>query len=155
LQTDFDVILEQIKDYKFTVTFDDESLQPLTMDEPTPIGKGEGPNSSRLLATAIGHCMSASLLFCLNKSRIPMKLVSTRVHATLARNEAGRWRVQAIKVKVTADPLNEVDRERMRRCVEIFEDFCLVTQSVRKGIDVQVAVQTSQSASGISPLSKS
>ena len=112
------------------------------MDEPTPIGTAEGPSSSRLLAAAIGHCMSASLLFCLNKSRISMKHVSTRVHTTLAKNDAGRWRVQAIKVNVAADPLNETDRERMRRCLEIFEDFCIVTQSVRKGIDVQVAVQT-------------
>ena len=142
MKTEFDVILEQVKDYKFTVAFDDESLQSLTMDEPTPIGTAEGPSSSRLLAAAIGHCMSASLLFCLNKSRISMKHVSTRVHATLAKNDAGRWRVQAIKVNVAADPLNETDRERMRRCLEIFEDFCIVTQSVRKGIDVQVTVQT-------------
>jgi uncharacterized OsmC-like protein len=142
LQTDFDVILEQVKDYKFKVTFDNESLQSLTMDEPAPIGTGEGPSSSRILAAAVGHCMGSSLLFCLNKLRIPMKHISTKVHATLARNEAGRWRVQAIRVKIAAEPLNEVDRERMRRCVEIFEDFCIVTQSVRKGIDVQVAVQT-------------
>jgi organic hydroperoxide reductase OsmC/OhrA len=60
----------------------------------------------------------------------------------LARNETGKWRVQSLKVSIDADPANEADRERMRRCVEIFEDFCVVTQSVRKGIDVQVAVQT-------------
>jgi len=38
--------------------------------------------------------------------------------------------------------LNEDDRVRMRRCIEMFEDFCIVTQSVRKGIDVKVAVET-------------
>ena len=124
------------------MTFDDESLPHITIDEPTPIGMGKGPSSSRLLATAVGHCMSASLLFCLQKSRIPMKHVSTKVHATLARNDTGKWRVQRLRVNIKADPVNETDRERMRRCVEIFEDFCVVTQSVRKGIDVQVKVQT-------------
>jgi len=142
LKTEFDITLEQIKDYAFTVTFDDESLSHIEIDEPTPIGTGKGPSSSRLLATAIGHCMSASLLFCLQKSRIPMKHILTKVHSTLARNETGKWRVQSLKVSIKADPTNEADRERMRRCVEIFEDFCVVTQSVRKGIDVQVAVQT-------------
>jgi len=142
LKPEFDITLEQVKDYTFTVTFDDESLPQITIDEPTPIGTGEGPSSSRLLATAVGHCLSASLLFCLQKSRIPMKHVSTKVHATLARNDTGKWRVPSLRVNIKADPVNEADRERMRRCVEIFEDFCVVTQSVRKGIDVQVAVQS-------------
>jgi hypothetical protein len=26
------------------------------------------------------------------------------------------------------------------RCLDLFEDFCIVTESVRKGIDVQVKV---------------
>jgi organic hydroperoxide reductase OsmC/OhrA len=142
LKTEFDITLEQVKDYNFTATFDDESLPHITIDEPTPIGTGEGPSSSRLLATAVGHCLSASLLFCLQKSHIPMKDVSTKVHTTLARNETGKWRVQGLGVNIKADPVTEGDRERMRRCVEIFEDFCVVTQSVRKGIDVQVKVQT-------------
>jgi len=29
----------------------------------------------------------------------------------------------------------------MQRCLELFEDFCVVTQSVRAGIAVDVAVE--------------
>ena len=133
--------LEQVKDYAFEVSFDKEGLHPLTMDELKPLGTETGPNATRMLSGAVGHCLSASLLFCLQKSRIPVKHVSTKVHATLARNEAGRWRVKDIKVDIKADPVNEEDRERMKRCLDIFEDFCIVTQSVRKGINVQAAVQ--------------
>ena len=32
------------------------------------------------------------------------------------------------------------DVERMSRCLGLFEDFCIVTQSVRDGVDVQVEV---------------
>ena len=32
-------------------------------------------------------------------------------------------------------------RERMGRCLELFEEFCVVTQSVRNGIDVKVEVE--------------
>jgi len=142
MDTEFTITLEQIKDYKFTVNFDKETMQHLIMDEPPPIGTDQGPNSARLLASAVGHCLSASLLFCLQKSRIPMKHVSTTVHTTLGRNEAGRWRVHNISVNVKTDPLKEEDRERMGRCLEMFEDFCIVTESVRKGIDVKVAVET-------------
>jgi uncharacterized OsmC-like protein len=124
------------------VSFDKGALGKLTMDEPAPLGTEKGPNASRVLSSAVGHCLTASLIFCLQKSRIPLKHVATKVHTTLARNEAGRWRVQSVKVDINADPLNEQDRERMKQCLEIFEDFCIVTQSVRKGINVEVAVTT-------------
>lgn len=141
METEFTTTLDQVKDYTFTVTFDKETMKALTVDEPEPLGSGQGPNASRVLASAVGHCLSASLLFCLQKSRIPLKHMATKVHTTLARNEAGRWRVQAIKVEIKADPESERERERMKRCLDIFEDFCIVTQSVRKGINVQVNVQ--------------
>jgi uncharacterized OsmC-like protein len=142
MDTEFTTSLDQVKDYEFTVSFDKEALGKLTMDEPAPLGTEKGPNASRVLSSAVGHCLTASLIFCLQKSRIPLKHVATKVHTTLARNEAGRWRVQGIKVDINADPLNEQDRDRMKRCLEMFEDFCIVTQSVRKGINVEAAVRT-------------
>jgi organic hydroperoxide reductase OsmC/OhrA len=142
METEFTTTLEQVKDYTFTVSFDKDSMKTITMDEPAPVGAESGPNASRVLAAAVGNCLSSSLLFCLQKSRVPLKHISTKVHTTLVRNEAGRWRVQGMKVDIRAEPVNEQDGERMKQCLGIFEDFCIVTQSVRKGIDVQVAVQT-------------
>ena len=40
------------------------------------------------------------------------------------------------------------DASRMSRCLDLFEDFCVVTQSVREGIDVRVAVEPEGSAEG-------
>ena len=142
MDTEFTTNLDQVKDYQFTVSFDKEALGKLTMDEPAPIGTEKGPNASRVLASALGHCLTSSLIFCLQRSRILLKQVTTNVHTTLARNDAGRWRIHGIKVDINVDPLNEQDRERMKQCLEIFEDFCIVTQSVRKGINVEVAVKT-------------
>ena len=34
-----------------------------------------------------------------------------------------------------------MQRSRVERCLELFEDFCVVTQSVRNGIEVDVAVE--------------
>jgi uncharacterized OsmC-like protein len=141
MEEGFSTKLEQVKDYAFEVMFDDDGFKPLRMDEPKPLGTETGPNAARFLSSAVGHCLSASLLFCLQKSRIPMKHVSTEVHTKLARNEAGRWRISSIEVNIKADPANEIDRERMKRCLGIFEDFCIVTQSVRRGINIDTAVQ--------------
>jgi organic hydroperoxide reductase OsmC/OhrA len=45
-------------------------------------------------------------------------------------------------IAVTLRPTVAVaDRDRTTRCLDLFEDFCVVTQSVRKGIDIEVDVE--------------
>ena len=136
----FSLDLAQVERFKFDVTFDNPAWPPLRLDEPAPLGEDSGPNASRLLGAAIGNCLAASLLFCLDKSRVPVKGMRVAVAGEIVRNDKGRMRVGS--VKVTLRPaLDGVPPERMDRCMELFEDFCLVTQSVREGIDVQVAVE--------------
>ena len=110
------------------------------MDEPQPLGEGVGPNAARVLAAAVGNCLSASALFCLRRARIEVVSMHTEVNATLTRNEAGRARIGGIDVRI-APEVAEADVSRMKRCLEIFEDYCMVTESVRKGIDVGVTVE--------------
>ena len=142
MDTEFTTTLDQVKDYQFTVSLDKESHGKLTMDEPPPIGTDKGPNASRVLSSALGHCLTSSLISRLQRSRIVLRQVTTNVHTTLAGNDADRLRVHGIRVDINVDPLNKQDRERMKQCLEFFEDFCVVTQSVRKGINVEVAVKT-------------
>jgi organic hydroperoxide reductase OsmC/OhrA len=58
----------------------------------------------------------------------------------MVRNDKGRMRIGSVKV-VLHPTLDGVPPERMARCLELFEDFCVVTQSVREGIDVEVSVE--------------
>ena len=126
--------------YALTARFDEEARAPLTTDEAAPVGTGRGPNPARLLGAAIGSCLGASLLYCLRRARVEVAGLTTRVWGTLVRNERGRWRVGAIDVVLMpAGPV--ADPERFRRCVSVFEDYCIVTESVRQGIPVSVAVQ--------------
>ena len=141
----FTTRLERVKDYEFRVKFDSPSITEILMDEPEPVGKGGGPNASRLLSAAVGNCLSSSLLFCLGKSRIPVRDLRASVETVIRRNEKGRWRIAALRVRL--EPvLREEDIARSKRCFELFEDFCIVTQSVRKGIDVAVDIQTDASS---------
>lgn len=136
----FSITVDQVEDYEFRVRFDGEHFAELRMDEPPPLGSDKGPNASRVLAAAIGNCLSASLLFCARKARVPVGNIHTEVKVEIVRNEAGRLRVG--KVEVTIDPnIPEAEREKARRCLDLFEDFCTVTQSVRRGIEVKVAVR--------------
>jgi len=135
----FSVEVELLRNYEFQVTFHLEGVEGLIMDEPPPVGEGKGPNATSLILAAVGNCLSASLSFCLRKSRVEVKGMRTEVEGTIARNEEGRWRIK--KIKATLHPeVDEEQRDRLERCIEIFERYCIATQSIRKGIDVEVEV---------------
>jgi organic hydroperoxide reductase OsmC/OhrA len=125
--------------YKYEITFDEWDKGSISMDEPVPLGEASAPNASMMLSSAVGHCLSASLLFCLGKSRVEQKSVEADVETSLVRNEKGRWRIDGIKVKIKPE-VSENDREKLERCLGLFEDFCIVTASVREGIKVEVEI---------------
>jgi organic hydroperoxide reductase OsmC/OhrA len=137
---EFTVSMKQLDNFEFEARFDKEHYSPLRMDEPEPLGRDAAPNASRVLAAAIGNCLTASLLFCTRKARVELGPMETRVHVKLGRNERGRLRIAAVEVEI--DPrFAPGEREKAARCLELFEDFCVVTQSVREGIPVAVRVR--------------
>ncbi len=134
----FQVDLKLSENYAFDVEFgvDGEAFR---MDEPAPLGEETGPNAARVLAAAVGNCLSASLIFCLRRGKVEPISLETRVEGEMVRDEDGRLRIERLDVSI--DPrIHEEDRRRLEHCLEHFESFCIVTQSVRAGIDVQVDV---------------
>jgi uncharacterized OsmC-like protein len=142
---EFSISIEQVRDYEFRVRFDKEHLPELVVDEPPPLGRDAGPNPSRLLAAAIGNCLSASLLFCMRKSKADLAGIRTEVKVRIARNEHERLRVNSVEVLIDPD-LADGDKDKVARCIGLFEDFCTVTQSIRDGIDVRVTVKGFEAA---------
>ncbi len=132
------VRLDLLEGYRFKADLG-RSFEPIIMDEPHPLGSGSGPNASALLAAAVGNCLSASLLYCLRRAHVEVTALHSEVNAKQVRNPAGRLRIGTLEVvlKVTVLPGSE---GRIGRCLELFEDFCVVTESVRRGIDVDVDV---------------
>ncbi len=134
----FEIELERLQDFEFRVAFDWSHLPGILVDEPEPLGQRRGPNASRLLAAAVGSCLAASLLFCLRKSHIEPRGIAARVRGQLARDERGYWRIAKFDAELTLDA--DVRTERLERCLSLFEDYCVVTASVRRGIPVGVRV---------------
>ena len=137
---EFTIAIEQVHDYEFRVRFDKPQFPDWILDEPVPLGGDSGPNASRALAAAMGNCLSASLLFCLRKAKIDVGPIRTEVRVRMARNERGRLRIGKVEVRI--DPgIPEAEKAKAQRCMTLFEDFCVVTQSVREGIEVEVLVE--------------
>jgi len=135
----FKLDLEQVEDYEFRVRFDWPDAADLTLDEPAPLGRAAGPNAARLIAAGVANCLSSSLVFCMRKFRQSPGKLHASVTGTLERNERGRMRIGRFDVEIQlAD--QAADIKHFDRCLQQFEDFCIVTESVRKGIPVGVRV---------------
>jgi uncharacterized OsmC-like protein len=139
-QHGFTIHLEQVQDFEFKVKFDWEGNADLLMDEPEPMGGGAGPNASRVLAAAVANCLTASLFFCLKKSRVEVEGLTASVSGVVARNEQKRLRIQGYQVRIVLPEGVEEGARGLERCLGLFEDYCLVTASVRSGIPVRVEV---------------
>ena len=135
----FSVSMRRLSGFKFEVDFGLDGVPPMLMDEPVPVGGNGGPNASKVLAAAMGNCLTASLLFCLEKARADVGAVETKVNGVLRRNKQGRWRVAQVDVEISLEVHGE-SQKQFERCSGIFEDFCIVSKSIEQGIPINVRV---------------
>lgn len=141
----FSLRVDQVEGFEFRVQFDKAQFAPLAMDEPPPLGRDSAPNAARILAAAVGNCLAASLVFCLKKANVAACGVAADVTVDIVRNETRRLRIG--KICVTLHTELPAQHPALTECLSTFEDYCLVTQSVRKGIDVDVRVENASESS--------
>jgi len=135
----FKVSMKRENAFVFKVDFGLDGLD-FKMDEPEPVGGDAGPNASKVLAAAMGNCLTASLLFCLNKARAEVGGIETKVEGKMRRNEKGRWRIAEINIDISPEINTEEFGSQYERCIKLFEDFCIVSKSIEEGIPINVEV---------------
>lgn len=139
----FTIHLEQREGFQINVKFDWKRAADVLMDEPPPLGEQAGPNASRMLAAAAANCLSASLLYCVFKEEPPDNCLRAEATAIMVRNERKRLRIGGLEVRlVVNDQVKE--NPRFARCKGLFEDFCVVSASIRQGIPMRVWVVDEQ-----------
>lgn len=135
------VVITQQQDYQFRVDFND-TIPPLVVDEPAPIGTGAGPSPSQLLLASVANCLMASLLFALRKFKQDGGVLRATAADRVERNHEKRLRVEEITVDIyLGRPAGEIDQ--LERILSQFEAFCTVSQSVGRGIPIVVTVHDS------------
>jgi hypothetical protein len=135
----FSLKLEQVQDYEFRVKFDGPGVADLTLDEPAPLGRGAGPNAARLIGAAVANRLTSSLLFCLLKFRQSPGALRADVRGEIVRNDRGRMRIGSLDVTIHLE-VEPGTLQHFDRCLAQFEDFCVVTESLRHGVPVGVRV---------------
>lgn len=136
----FVITLEQQKDFQFLVKWDNPDVPALLVDEAAPLGEDAGPNPSRILSLAVANCLSASLLFALRKFKNQPEPLKATVTTQMVRNEKNRLRVGKIAVDIQMGAV-AADLQHLERVLAQFEDFCVVKESVRSGLEVDVTVR--------------
>lgn len=132
----FSVSLKLLENYLFEVDFGE--FGNIMTDEPPPLGDGEGPGPSAMLAASVANCMAASLLFALRKYKDDPGELSATVTASIGRVESF-LRVTDIKVSLQLGKPGDA-LPSLEKALAQFENFCTVTQSVRHGITVSAEV---------------
>jgi uncharacterized OsmC-like protein len=135
------VTVRLARGYEFVAEFNDLPNAPsILFDEPEPLGSSRAPNAAAVLGAAIGNCLAASLTYCLRRARIDVQDLTAEVRTHVAKNERGRFRVREIDVELTP-VLGAGTGTPLERCEGLFEDFCIVTASVKHGIPVHVSLK--------------
>jgi hypothetical protein len=135
----FTIHLEQQEGFEIKVGFDWRRAPDLLMDEGPPLGEQAGPNASRLLAAAAANCLVASLLHCVFKDEPPRQCLRAEATCIMVRNDKKRLRIGGLEVRlIAADVLTQ--SPRFARCKDLFEDFCVVSASIRQGIPIEVTI---------------
>jgi uncharacterized OsmC-like protein len=135
------VTIRLARGYEFVAEFNDLPNAPsILFDEPEPLGSSRAPNAAAVLGAAIGNCLAASLTYCLRHARMDVQEMTAEVTTHVAKNEHGRFRVSDIDVELKP-VLGAAAGTPIERCDGLFEDFCIVTASVKHGIPVHVTLK--------------
>jgi uncharacterized OsmC-like protein len=137
------------KDMIFKVEFGYEKIKDLFIDE--TLGEKSqmwGPDAAQLLAMALLGCLNASFLFCLQKRNLTLDDLEAHAEVSFKKIEKGYTRVDKIDVKIIPKSKNPDVLKRINQCIKkmksgnmFFEETCIITESVRQGIKVNVDVE--------------
>jgi len=137
----FKVQLEHLDGFRFQSQASEDGRlhgDPIYSDEPDPVGEASAQATPALLATALTHCLSASLLETMRHAHVDVRSMAADATAVVALGKEGHPRIRQVDVVIR--PQVPTGSPRLDRCAEVFEKHCTVTASVRDGIQINVKV---------------
>nr|MDO8086065.1 OsmC family protein [Candidatus Sigynarchaeum springense] len=135
-------------DWKEGVAFTAKARQfTLQLDEPEDFhGTDTGPSSAEYLGTAIGGCLGTSFAYCAQHVDLKIKAIKVTVDVELHHDDgdgSGKkcpLRITGIDANIAVTLQDAEDADVLDLCIESFKKYCVVTQSVMKGIPVDVEI---------------
>ena len=137
------------KDLIFKSRLGFTKLQELYIDETLEEKQDMwGPNAARLLGMALLGCLSASFIFCLRKRNLNPDDLEGTAEISFKTIEKGYTRIKQVNVVLKPKSDDPDTLKRINQCIRemksgkmLFEENCIITASVREGIDVNVKME--------------
>jgi uncharacterized OsmC-like protein len=114
------------------------------MDEPKEFhGNDKGPSAGEFLLVSIAGCQGVSFKFCLQKFGIETEYMIVHVESKMSHvwhEEFDREILNIVHINVLIDVKlkDPEDQEDLLECFNVFQKYCVVTTSIRRGIPVDV-----------------
>ncbi|MHA1144988.1 MAG: OsmC family protein [Candidatus Helarchaeota archaeon] len=137
LRTKVSIVLE--KEMLFKCDIGEMKVEECYIDE-TEQEEAErlGPDPAKLLGLSVLGCMAASFLFCIEKRKLVLEDFKGEAEVVVIKNEKDLYRVKEINVKLQPNTSDPALVKRIGQCKNLFESHCTITESIRKGIKVNV-----------------
>jgi uncharacterized OsmC-like protein len=112
----------------------------MNVDEPESFhGTDIGPSSVEYLLIGIGGCLATTFAYSLQRRSIGVNGIDVVVDGRLAHVEPKkRLRLINVDVKITYLPQPNTSLKKINMCIEEFEEFCIVSQSIQNGFPINV-----------------
>lgn len=128
-----------------------DGLHKAEIDELEPHGTDLAPNPADYLLLAVGGCLASAFMFSVSKFDVNLKKMHAKVRGKYTRvNE--HVRIERVDVILEVDPSTEKDLKEIKEwCIGVFRNFCVVSESIRKGLPIRVTMKIGKSEIEVPP----
>lgn len=118
----------------------------MNVDEPESFhGTDLGPSSVEYLLIGLGGCLATTFAYCLQRRLVKIKKLEVTVDGKLAKvGLKKRLRLVNVNVELNYTPENNTSLNQIDKCIEEFEEFCIVSKSIQEGFPINAKCINSQ-----------
>lgn len=114
----------------------------ILIDEPRSFkGKDRGPSPVEYILVGIGGCLGSSFIFCLEKNNFEIKELNIVVDGKMThRKPYNHLELVNVSVELNILDFEGKSKKKFDKCLEIFREYCIISNSLIRGLPIDVKV---------------
>lgn len=130
-----------INDFGFTAEV--RHFKNVLIDEPLSFkGNDRGPSPVEYILIGIGSCLGASFIHCCKINNFEIKKLNIVVDGKMThRKPYNHLELAYVNVELNIIHFEEKTNEKFEKCLEIFREYCVVSNSLIRGLPINVNIK--------------
>ncbi len=143
LKSETKVTLEWIEGEDLEIKFNSELMNDVTIKRKGVPSEKMGGEARKLLAAALAECMCSTLYFLLKWAKVDFSVLRAEAVPVTSKDEKGRLYVDRIDLMINLEIKGDQDDlKRLSRVENLFKRGCLMSRSIKKGIEINYKIIT-------------